>query len=91
MGDLIGNAVEGTLYFIDRTEFQRILGLAAPNPARTRLFAEACRLNALYMIARAGSGHIGSSFSSLDIVSTLYLDVLRDDAHGRDTYFFQGA
>ncbi|CUU42405.1 1-deoxy-D-xylulose-5-phosphate synthase [Blastochloris viridis] len=31
------------------------------------------RLNALYMIARAGSGHIGSSFSSLDILSQLYL------------------
>ncbi|MBP3128254.1 transketolase [Thalassospira sp. ER-Se-21-Dark] len=33
-----------------------------------------CRLNTLYMIARAGSGHIGSSFSSLDIISWLYLN-----------------
>ena len=29
------------------------------------------------MIARAGSGHIGSSFSSLDIVTWLYLEELR--------------
>lgn len=42
----------------------------------------ACRLNALYMIARAGSGHIGSSFSSLDIVTWLYLTESRGDAYG---------
>ena len=30
-------------------------------PARASAFADACRLNALYMIARAGSGHIGTS------------------------------
>jgi transketolase len=35
------------------------------------------RLNTLYMISRAGSGHIGSSFSSLDILSWLYLSVLQ--------------
>jgi transketolase len=44
---------------------------------RTALFADVCRLNTLYMIARAGSGHIGSSFSSLDIVSWLVLNELR--------------
>nr|WP_246801760.1 transketolase C-terminal domain-containing protein [Rhizobium leguminosarum] len=42
-----------------------------------------CRLNALYMIARAGSGHIGSSFSSLDIVSWLLLEEMTGD----DVYF----
>src|SRR5207248_1035420 len=35
------------------------------------------RVNALYMIAAAGSGHIGSSFSAMDIVSWLYLNELR--------------
>nr|WP_222025554.1 transketolase C-terminal domain-containing protein [Rhizobium laguerreae] len=42
-----------------------------------------CRLNALYMIARAGSGHIGSSFSSLDVVSWLLLEEMT----GNDVYF----
>ncbi|HWZ90367.1 MAG TPA: transketolase C-terminal domain-containing protein [Polyangiaceae bacterium] len=87
MGDLIGSAVEGTLYFISREELARIVALSAPNEPRTRLFADACRLNALYMIARAGSGHIGSSFSSLDIVSSLYLNELSEADTGTDIYF----
>ncbi|HHM04487.1 MAG TPA: transketolase [Gammaproteobacteria bacterium] len=50
---------------------------------RAALFADLCRLNTLYMIKRAGSGHIGSSFSSLDIVSWLHLEELGED----DLYF----
>ena len=42
------------------------------------------RLNALYMIANAGSGHIGSCFSSLDIVSWIYLNELK----GPDDVYF---
>jgi transketolase len=55
------------------------------------LFATLCRINTLYMIARAGSGHIGSSFSSLDIVAWLHLHELRGldgDRDGpRDLFF----
>ncbi len=65
--------------------------LAAPPVARTAVFADLCRLNALYMIARAGSGHIGSSFSSLDIVSWLLLHEMRPPGPGGagdgDVYF----
>ena len=64
--------------------------LAVPESIpRARLFAEICRINALYMIAYAGSGHIGSSFSSLDIVSWLFLEEMEKDATGkyRDVYF----
>jgi transketolase len=43
------------------------------------------------MIARAGSGHIGSSFSSLDIVSWLFLNELNQSTSSnpssRDIYF----
>src|SRR5262249_28013871 len=46
-------------------------------------FADACRLNALYMIERAGSGHPGTTFSSLDVVTWLHLEVLGDG----DRYF----
>jgi transketolase len=87
MGDLIGSAVSGTLYWVPRAEIERVRSATGPRFERAALFAGACRLNALYMIARAVSGHIGSSFSSLDLVSWLYLEELRDDAGANDVYF----
>ncbi|MCW5619998.1 MAG: hypothetical protein KIS79_02685, partial [Burkholderiales bacterium] len=74
MGDQAGQAVEGRLYYFPYEAFEGVLGIRGPE--RVVLFADMCRLNALYMIARAGSGHIGSSFSSLDIVSWLLLEEL---------------
>lgn len=79
MGDLVGQAVEGTLYYLPYSEFQRIRGLNVPREQRVAIFADMCRLNALYMIARAGSGHIGSSFSSLDIISWLMLEEMQEE------------
>lgn len=84
MGELIGKVVESTLYYVPKGEFERIRLLNdASAVERTRIFADMCRLNTLYMIARAGSGHVGSSFSSLDVVSWLYLNELKND----DLYF----
>ena len=85
MGDLIGNAVDGTLYYASRHEFERLRNINAPLSQRIALYANLARLNTLYMIANAGSGHIGSSFSSMDIVATLYLDAL--DMAAGDLYF----
>jgi transketolase len=65
------------LTFVPRTEFDRVRVLTAPAAERTALFATLARLNTLSMIAAAGSGHIGSSFSSLDIVSWLHLNEMR--------------
>ncbi len=91
MGEQIGIAVEGRLYYVPLTEFARVRRLRADRVARTAVFADMCRLNALYMIARAGSGHIGSSFSSLDIVSWLVLEAVQAPAPGGtgdgDLYF----
>lgn len=42
-------------------------------------FADACRINALSMIMEAGSGHIGTSFSAMDVLALLHLRVLEDD------------
>ena len=36
---------------------------------RAGLMADLCRINTLFMIMQAGSGHIGSSFSSTDIIT----------------------
>jgi transketolase len=65
------------LVYVPIEEISRIRGAKADPVRRAAAFAAICRLNTLYMIARAGSGHIGSSFSSLDIVSWLHLEELR--------------
>lgn len=67
------------LMFVGPDELRRIRGLDADPVERAHAFADACRINALSMIMEAGSGHIGTSFSSLDILSWLHLEVLRDD------------
>jgi len=73
LGDLIGDVVESELYYIARGEFERVARANADRPQLMSLYADMTRLNALYMIANAGSGHIGSSFSAADIVTHLYL------------------
>ncbi|MFT3765683.1 MAG: transketolase C-terminal domain-containing protein [Minicystis sp.] len=89
MGDLIGNAVEGTLTYAPQRAFEVVRTSNLPAPERAALFADLARLNALYMIARAGSGHVGSSFSSLDVVTWLHLEEMREDpaAKLQDLYF----
>lgn len=77
MGDLVGVAVSGTLKYVPYREFERILSLPIDAVKKTELFASLCRINTLYMIAQAGSGHIGSSFSSMDIISWIQLNELR--------------
>jgi transketolase len=78
------------LQYVPYREFERVRGITCASVERTRLFATLCRINALYMITRAGSGHIGSSFSAMDIVSWLYLNEMRlsekPDGEG-DVYF----
>jgi transketolase len=85
MGDLVGEAVSGELYYLRRAEFDRVRRLNAERAEVTALFADMARLNALYMIATAGSGHIGSSFSSMDLFAHLQLNEI-DQARG-DRFF----
>ena len=85
MGDQIGNTVSGTLHFVPEHEFKRILKLSVSKLDQCHLFACLCRINILYMIARSGSGHIGSSFSSIDIMSWLHLNELNNS---EDDIFF---
>jgi len=63
--------------YVPAGEFDRLLALDAPAEARTHLFANACRINTLYMIARAWSGHLGTSYSAMDVVSWLFLNELQ--------------
>src|SRR5881398_452373 len=73
------------LKLIPRSEFDRAGGDLA-------LLADMCRANALVAVKRAGSGHIGSSFSALDIVVHLLWRELNVAAVGwddpdRDVFF----
>jgi transketolase len=72
-----------TLAYLPYEELERLRAIDADPGARAAVFADACRINTLYMVMRAGSGHIGTSFSAMDVVSLLHLEVLGDD----DLYF----
>jgi transketolase len=75
------------LHYVPLAEMTRIRQLPGPAEARAAAFAGACRINALYMIARAGSGHIGTTFSCIDVVSWLFLTEMRLSGPARDAYF----
>ena len=82
---------EGALAYVPMETIRQVLGDNAADPiARAELLADLCRINTLYMIMQAGSGHIGSSFSSMDLISWLWTGALVDPNSGRagaDTYF----
>jgi transketolase len=71
------------IHVVPPDELARLRTLDADPVERAAAFADACRINTLGMIEYAGSGHVGSSFSSLDILSWLHLEVLGPD----DRYF----
>src|ERR671914_146175 len=83
MGDIQtdqGDSLE--LTYVPAAEFERVRGAAGSAVARVEAFATLARINTLYMIAGAWSGHIGTSFSSLEIMSWLFLNELRDLEEG---------
>jgi len=88
MGDLIGSSVSGKLEYIDRAYFKRVIDSNLDINQKCEIVANLCRINALYMIAKAGSGHIGSSFSSMDIMTYLLLSNLNElDDYNIDSSF----
>ncbi len=75
------------LTFIPREEFERGRGLND-----LQLLGDMCRLNALTAVKQAGSGHLGSSFSAMDVVVHLFYEELNTvevgfDHPDRDIYF----
>lgn len=70
--------------FLPAHEIQRVALELAGESERLALLADMCRLNALASVKRAGSGHLGSSFSSLDMVSYLYYSEMNTVAVGPD-------
>ncbi len=73
MGDLISDSVTSDLFYIPKSEFEFVLDSKLSKIQKAEIIASMCRVNTLYMIANAGSGHIGSSFSSMEIMTWINL------------------
>ena len=77
---------------IPQSEFERVRTAGGDADEVLALLADMCRANALTAVKRAGSGHLGSSFSALDLVVHLLfaeLDVATVgwDDPDRDVFF----
>ena len=59
--------------FIPQKEFERVQSEVHDKFERLQILSDMCRLNALSAIKLAGSGHLGSTLSSMDILVILYL------------------
>lgn len=81
------------LKFIDKKYFDLVVSSRKLDKfEKLKLIAKMCRLNAFSEVKKAGSGHLGSSFSAMDIITYLYFEHLNvrkvglDDPN-RDIYF----
>lgn len=77
---------------IKKSEFDKVRASNADWALRMELFADMCRYNTLVAVKKAGSGHLGSSLSALDITTYLYLNEMNVfevgfDSPDRDIYF----
>lgn len=73
-------------------EFQRIQKAQEDKYKKLSIIADMNRANTLAEVKRAGSGHLGSSFSAMDIVTWLYYEEMNVieigfDSPDRDIYF----
>lgn len=62
------------LPFFATKDFFELRNKKFDNFLTKKIYSDMCRINTLSMIQHAGSGHIGSSFSAMDIVVNIYLD-----------------
>jgi transketolase len=69
--------------YVPFSELERIREVVDDPFGRVAAYADACRINTLAMVETAGSGHLGTSFSCMDILAWLHLGVLREG----DRYF----
>ncbi len=80
------------LLLIPKSELDRVAAASGDRDLVLAALADMCRLNALTAVKRAGSGHLGSSFSAMDVVVHLLYEELNTAALGfahpdRDVYF----
>ncbi|MBI2635381.1 MAG: 1-deoxy-D-xylulose-5-phosphate synthase [Parcubacteria group bacterium] len=83
---------DAVIRIIPQSEFSRVWQSVGGLYEKLYVIADMCRLNTLSTVKRAGSGHLGSSFSAMDIVVWLYyremnIDQADFDNPDRDIYF----
>ncbi len=79
------HSAQERLQYIPASEVRRVLKAVTDPIRRVELIAQIARFNTLYMINKAGSGHIGTSLSSLDIVSYLWAYEMRNPNSAKKT------
>ncbi len=80
------------IVFVPYSEFTRIKDAEIKEFDKLRIISALSRINTLSAVKKAGSGHLGSSFSALDIVVLLYFKEMNTLELGignpdRDIYF----
>jgi len=78
------------LNYVPISEIRRVKDGVKDPIFLSRILADIFRINTLYMITFSGSGHIGSSFSAMDIVTLLWTKIMRNPNENKvdsDTYF----
>ncbi|NMC14138.1 MAG: 1-deoxy-D-xylulose-5-phosphate synthase, partial [Chloroflexi bacterium] len=78
--------------FIEKENFDTVINATISSHSKMKLLADMTRLNTLTAVKEAGSGHLGTSFSSAEIVTYLYHSILNINAHNlndphRNIYF----
>jgi len=77
-----------TLRYVPLEAIRAVRESEAPGMQKAELLAEIFRLNTLYMIAKARSGHIGTCFSCLDLTTLLWLQEMHaPNEPGGDIFF----
>lgn len=81
-----------TYNLINKSEFDKVRSFNGNWSTKMQLFADMCRYNTLVAVKKAGSGHLGSSLSAMDITTYLYLNEMNVfdvgfDSPDRDIYF----
>ena len=71
--------------YIPKESFESLLSLELDLKYKSKILSDLCRINIMYMINSAGSGHLGSSFSSVDIISWIMSEYVTKNNHN---YFF---
>ncbi len=68
------------LYYVPRDEIRKnTSSWSIPKNAKIEILTNIHRINSLYMIQQAGAGHIGTCFSSAEIVTLLHHEILKAD------------
>src|SRR3989344_3352425 len=83
--------INDSLAYISRAEVGRLRKKIKDPISRASILANVFRLNTLSMIMEAGSGHVGSSFSAMDIVTWLWLEEMQnpnDDSRNKSDIYF---